>query len=87
MTIDELNPIKNQLDSDNLSKFLSEFDHTYFDRTKPKGPDYLIIDSFLETFESLEKADLINARSEAEEISNLVCDLREDYNSVRCDNL
>ena len=56
-TIDQLDPKNNMLNQDNLPQFLSEFDHTYMDRTKPKGPDYLIIDNFVESF-GLEKTDL-----------------------------
>ena len=63
-TVNELDPQNNYIDNDNIAKFLGEFDHTYMDRSKPKGPDYLIIDNFEDTFENLEKADLINARSE-----------------------
>ena len=84
LTIDELDPAQNRIGKDNLTKFLSDFDNTYMDRTKPKGPDYLIIDNILETF--LERADLLAARSKAEEMTSFVCDeLAKD--SARCDNL
>ena len=43
------------------------------DRSRPKGPDYLIIDNFEETFPDLEKNDLINARSEAEKNAGDIC--------------
>ena len=69
-TIDELDPVENRIDEDNLTKFLSEFDHTYMDRARPKGPDYLIIDNFVEIF-GIDKADLIDAKSEAEEIKRI----------------
>ena len=49
-TIEELDPVNNRIDNDNLSKFLGDFDHTYMDRSRPKGPDYLIIDNFQEAF-------------------------------------
>ena len=52
-TIDKLDPEQNRLDVDNLTQFLSKFDHTYMDRTKPKGLDYLVIDNFSETFDDL----------------------------------
>ena len=49
-TIDELDPAENRIDDVNLAKFLSDFDHTFSDRSRPKGPDYLIIDNFVELF-------------------------------------
>ena len=64
-TIDELDPENNYIDTDNFAKFFSEFDHTYMDRSRSKGPDYFVIDNFAGTFNDLEKADLINVRSEA----------------------
>ena len=64
-TVDELDPRNNHIDSDNLAKFLSDFDHTFTDRLRPKGPDYLIIDNLADTFANLNKSDLMNARSEA----------------------
>ena len=48
-----------------MTKFLSEFDHTFMDRSKPKGPDYLVIDNFVEIFESLDKTHLVRARKNA----------------------
>ena len=48
-TIDKLDPSENLIDDTNLAKFLSEFDYTLMDRmdkSRPKGPDYLIIDNF-----------------------------------------
>ena len=84
LTINELDPAQNRIGKDNLTKFLSDFDNTYMDRTKPKGPDYLIIDNILETF--LERADLLAARSKAEEMTSFICDeMAKD--SARCDNL
>ena len=60
LTIDKLNPINNRIEKDNLVKFLSDFDHTFMDRTRPKGPDYLVIDNFVQFFK-MDKADLLNA--------------------------
>ena len=84
-TIDKLDPIKNQVNSDNLAQFLSAFDHTYMDRTKPKGPDYLIIDNLLEIFGDFQKADLMAARHEAELLASRICEIADVKN--RCDNL
>ena len=42
------------------------------DRSKPKGPDYLVMDNFFENF-SLSEDDIILARKEAEEISKEIC--------------
>ena len=64
-TINELDPTKNWIDIDDFTNFLREFDHTYMDRARSKGPDYLITDNFFESF-GLKKADLLKARSEAE---------------------
>ena len=67
---------------------MSYFDHTYMDRSRPKGPDYLIIDNFEETFPDLEKKDLIDARSEAEILAGDVCGSQDDNVAyARCDNL
>ena len=83
-TINELDPQNNNLDLEEVTKFLGDFDHTYMDRTKPKGPDFLIIDDFAETF-GLKKADLRGARSEAEDIKEVACNnlVAEAY--ARCD--
>ena len=54
-TIDKLDPDSNSIDIDNLTKFLGEYDHTFMDRSKPKGPDYLIIDNLVENFDTIEK--------------------------------
>ena len=48
--IDEIDPEKRWFGDRELAKFLNQFDHTYMDRTKPKGPDYLIVDNFYENF-------------------------------------
>ena len=74
-TIDQLDPMKNMLNQDNLPQFLSEFDHTYMDRTKPKGPDYIVIDNLFEIFEDLNKDVLLAARKDAEQTTNELCDL------------
>ena len=86
-TVNELDPQNNYIDNDNIARFLNEFDHTYMDRSKPKGPDYLIIDNFEDTFANLEKADLINALSEAQTLSKHSCEVDEDSVHARCDNL
>ena len=67
-TVNELDPVKNYVDWENITKFLGDFDPTYMDRLRPKGPDYLIMDNLFENL--LEKTDLIHARSEAEDFSS-----------------
>ena len=62
--IDKFGPYNNKVSDIELIKFLSEFDHTYMDRSKSKGPDYLVMDNFYENF-SLNQADLFGARTEA----------------------
>ena len=84
-TIDKLDPNQNRIDRDNLTKFFNNFDHTYMDRKRPKGLDYLVVDNFVEIFEDLEKADLVQARAEAEAHSKYVCDAGEP--AARCDAL
>ena len=42
------------------------------DRKRPKGPDYLIIDNFADFF-LIDKADLIDAKREAEGMSDFSC--------------
>ena len=63
--MNELDPVKNQINNDNLAKFLSDHDYNYLERQRQKGPEYLIIDNFAEYFQ-LEKSDLVLARMEAE---------------------
>ena len=48
--VDELDPQKNKVTDTELMNFLKYFDHTYMDRSKPKGLDYLIMDDFFEIF-------------------------------------
>ena len=84
-TFDELDPGLNSIDKDSLTKFLGEYDHTFMDRSKPKGPDYLIIDNLVEIFDTFEKANLVNARRTAEALSKIICDL--DHSEERCDYL
>ena len=55
--INGLLPSVNHLDKVNLQKFLSEYDHTFTDRSKPKGPNYFVIDNFARYFK-LDNADL-----------------------------
>ena len=45
-TIDEFDPDLNNIGNDELDKFFSEYDPTYKDRSRPKGLDYLVMDSF-----------------------------------------
>ena len=52
------------IDTANLTKFMSDFDHTFMDKSRPKGPDYLIIDNFAEFFKDA-NLNLIKARKEA----------------------
>ena len=63
---------------------LSDFDHTYMDRKRPKGPDYLIIDNFADLFE-IDKADLINAKREAEGMPDFSCSSEVERDG--CDKL
>ena len=63
--INEINPSKWYTNKNDFTKFLSEFDYTYMDRSKPKGPDYIIMDDFINLF-ALDKSDLFNAKNEAE---------------------
>ena len=84
--VNELDPIKNNFDIKEVKRFLSDFDHTYMDRTRPKGPDYLIIDNFAEAF-GLENADLLGARSEAEDLKEVVCNYLVAEAYARCDYL
>ena len=46
-------------------KFMSHFDDTFVLKKKTKGPDYIVIDNFIETF-GLEMNDLLVARNEAD---------------------
>ena len=64
--IDALDPTKNKIDNDDIAKFVSDFDYTFMDKSRPNRPDYIIIDNFLDQFPNLEKSDLINARTAAE---------------------
>ena len=67
--IDKLEPEKRKIDIENLTKFLKHFDHTYMKRNGPKGPDYLIIDNFVDYF-GLDEAELKGAKHEAKAIAN-----------------
>ena len=53
------------------------------DRSRPKGPDYLVMDNLDEIF-GLNKADLISARKEAEKLTEAICD---EGITARCDIL
>ena len=70
--MNKLDPAKNKIDKVNVRKFLSEFDYTYMDRSKPRGPAYFIIDNFTKYFK-LDKTDLLNARNEVETLSLKAC--------------
>lgn len=48
--INEIDRTQWSVNDDNLSKFMSDFDVTYMDRRRPRGPDYLVMDNFLEFF-------------------------------------
>lgn len=63
--IDEIDSNLRAVSDIELNKFLSKFDHTYMDRNKPKGPDYLVMDNFFENFD-LNEADLLGARRDVE---------------------
>ena len=84
--VNALDPARNKIGKENLKKFLSKFDYTFMDRSKPKGPDYLIIDNVAKFFK-LNKADLTDARKEAEEIANFVCKEEEAKQYARCDSM
>ena len=86
MLIDELIPSENYLDKVNLKKFLSEYDYTFTDRSKPKGPNYFIIDNFARYFK-LDNADLLGAKTEVKKFSEIACDDPEVEISDRCDTL
>ena len=44
---------------------MSHFDDTFVLKKKTKGPEYIVIDNFIETF-GLEMNDLLVARNEAD---------------------
>ena len=50
------------------------------DRSKPKGPDYLVIDNFINYFK-LDKADLLDARNYAQLFTDKVCNQAKEKNS------
>ena len=81
--IDEIDSKLRAVSDIQLNKFLSKFDHTYMDRNKPKGPDYLIMDNFFENFD-LNEADLLGARKDVVQFSNKVCGT-EVAAQYRCD--
>ena len=83
--VNELDPA-NEFYKEAIAKFLSYFDQTYMDRSKPKGPDYLIIDNFFDVFQDMQESDLINARKEAELISDQICNAEKGFKSTRCDS-
>ena len=62
--ITDLDKENRSLTTDKLTKFLEHYDDSVLNM-KEKGPDYLIIDNFLELV-SLTKEDIVKARSEGE---------------------
>ena len=84
--VNALDPAKNRIDKVNVKKFLSEFDHTFTDRSRPSGPSYFIIDNFAKYFK-LDKKDLLNAKSEIDILSNRICMDEEAAMHARCDSL
>ena len=54
------------------------------DRKRPKGPDYLIIDNFADFFQ-IDMSDLIDAKREAEKMSDFSCN--SEYEGDGCDKL
>ena len=70
--VDELDPSQNTLDVEGLTKFLSEFDHTFMDRSKPKRPDYFVIDNFARYFK-LDDDNLLGVKQEVKKISDVAC--------------
>ena len=62
--ITDLDKEKYSLTTDKLTKFLEHYEESALNM-KEKGPDYLIIDNFLELFQ-LTKEDIVKARSEGE---------------------
>ena len=71
-TVNELDPQNNRIDSENLAKFLSDFDHTFMDRSKPKRPDYFVIDNFARYFK-LDDDNLLGVKQEVKKISDVAC--------------
>ena len=74
------------MDKDNLAQFLTKFDRTYTDRTKPKGLDYIVLDNFSEIFNDVQKDVLLAAKSNAVETTNELCEMLASE-SARCDSL
>ena len=54
------------------------------DKKRPKGPDYLIVDNFADFFQ-IDKADLIDAKREAEEMTDFSCN--SEIEDDGCDKL
>ena len=66
-TINELDPEKDKIDVENLTQFIKNFNDNSDD-----GPEYLVIDNFIQ-FSGLNKVDLLEARKEAEKMSEAGC--------------
>ena len=84
--INELQPSVNRIDKVSFGKFLNVFDHTFMDRSKPKGPNYFIIDNFARYFK-LDKDVLLGAKKEVEKISDIACSDVDIATMARCDSL
>ena len=56
------------------------------DRSKPSGPAYFIIDNFARYFK-LDQADLLTAKEEVKNLTNLPCKLEPFTSHARCDSL
>ena len=66
------------LDKEKLAKFLEHKEESFFNLNKDEGPDYIVIDDFLEQFK-LTKEDLSYAHLESEWLANEV--MRPHLNS------
>ena len=85
--VNDLMPTREKLDEKTLTKFLEFFDTTFISG-REKGPDYVVIDNFLEYF-NLEEEDLQGAKSEAEQLTKAGCESVNEYENqgARCDTL
>ena len=81
-TINELDPEKDKIDVENLTQFIKNFNDNSDD-----GPEYLVIDNFIQ-FSGLNKVDLLEARKEAEKMSEAGCAADQSgHKNDRCDSL
>ena len=72
MIINALLPGTNRIEKKKVASFLSQFDHTYMDRSKPKRPDYFVIDNFARYFK-LDDDNLLGVKQEVKKISDVAC--------------